>query len=145
MNTTSRHALKKRIIIQNVFFHIYILSQTQYLSILNRTGHASVTLRSPRILNKARHKTSERWVRSILKDSKKKTHPKWMCFLFGDPYGTRTHDTTVKGWCLNRLTNGPLNCRAYSPFYIKTTVSLACLGSGGQIRTNDLPGMNRPL
>ncbi len=29
----------------------------------------------------------------------------------GDPYGTRTHDTTVKGWCLNRLTNGP---------YIKT-------------------------
>lgn len=26
---------------------------------------------------------------------------------FGDPYGTRTHDTTVKGWCLNRLTNGP--------------------------------------
>ena len=29
-------------------------------------------------------------------------------FLFaGDPYGTRTHVTTVKGWCLNRLTNGP--------------------------------------
>ena len=29
-------------------------------------------------------------------------------FLFaGDPYGTRTHDTTVRGWCLNRLTNGP--------------------------------------
>ena len=27
----------------------------------------------------------------------------------GDPYGTRTHDTTVKGWCLNRLTNGPLS------------------------------------
>ena len=25
----------------------------------------------------------------------------------GDPYGTRTHVTTVKGWCLNRLTNGP--------------------------------------
>ena len=25
----------------------------------------------------------------------------------GDPYGTRTHDTTVRGWCLNRLTNGP--------------------------------------
>ena len=28
--------------------------------------------------------------------------------LFGDPYGIRTHDTTVKGWCLNRLTKGPL-------------------------------------
>ena len=27
--------------------------------------------------------------------------------LFGDPYGNRTHDTTVKGWCLNLLTNGP--------------------------------------
>ena len=26
----------------------------------------------------------------------------------GDPYGIRTHDTTVKGWCLNRLTKGPL-------------------------------------
>ena len=28
-------------------------------------------------------------------------------FLFGDPYGNRTHVTTVKGWCLNRLTKGP--------------------------------------
>ena len=28
-------------------------------------------------------------------------------FFAGDPYGTRTHVTTVKGWCLNRLTNGP--------------------------------------
>ena len=26
---------------------------------------------------------------------------------FGDPDGNRTHDTTVKGWCLNRLTTGP--------------------------------------
>ncbi len=25
----------------------------------------------------------------------------------GDPYGTRTRVTTVKGWCLNRLTKGP--------------------------------------
>ena len=25
----------------------------------------------------------------------------------GDPYGNRTHVTTVKGWCLCRLTNGP--------------------------------------
>ena len=29
----------------------------------------------------------------------------------GDPYGTRTHVTTVKGWCLNRLTNGPYGVR----------------------------------
>ena len=27
--------------------------------------------------------------------------------LVGDPNGIRTHDTTVKGWCLNRLTMGP--------------------------------------
>ena len=27
--------------------------------------------------------------------------------VFGDPNGIRTHDTTVKGWCLNRLTMGP--------------------------------------
>ena len=26
---------------------------------------------------------------------------------YGDPYGTRTHVTAVKGRCLNRLTNGP--------------------------------------
>ena len=25
----------------------------------------------------------------------------------GDPYGNRTHDSAVKGRCLNRLTNGP--------------------------------------
>ena len=28
-------------------------------------------------------------------------------FEVGDPNGTRTHVTTVKGWCLNRLTMGP--------------------------------------
>ena len=48
-------------------------------------------------------------------------------FCVGDPYGIRTHVTAVKGRCLNRLTKGPYD------------------GSGGQIRTNDLPGMNRPL
>ena len=26
---------------------------------------------------------------------------------YNDPYGDRTRDTTVKGWCLNRLTKGP--------------------------------------
>ncbi len=29
----------------------------------------------------------------------------------GDPNGIRTHDTTVKGWCLNRLTMGPQNIK----------------------------------
>ena len=37
----------------------------------------------------------------------KRAHLK-VCSFAGDPYGTRTHVTTVKGWCLNRLTNGPL-------------------------------------
>ena len=46
-------------------------------------------------------------------------------FIFGDPYGNRTHVTAVKGRCLNRLTNGP--------------------GSGNLIRTDDIPGMNRLL
>ena len=34
-------------------------------------------------------------------------------FEVGDPYGTRTHVTTVRGWCLNRLTNGPYSYFAY--------------------------------
>ena len=55
--------------------------------------------------------------------------------LFGDPYGIRTHDTAVKGRCLNRLTKGPSYILNLCVVY----------GSGGQIRTNDLPGMNRPL
>ena len=33
--------------------------------------------------------------------------------LSGDPYGNRTHVTTVKGWCLNRLTKGPRCFRIY--------------------------------
>ena len=45
--------------------------------------------------------------------------------LYGDPYGTRTHVTAVKGRCLNHLTNGP--------------------GSGNLTRTDDTPGMNRML
>ena len=45
--------------------------------------------------------------------------------FFGDPYGTRTHVTAVKGRCLNHLTNGP--------------------GSGNLTRTDDTPGMNRML
>ena len=27
--------------------------------------------------------------------------------FFGDPYGNRTHDSTLRGWRLSRLTNGP--------------------------------------
>ena len=46
------------------------------------------------------------------------------CF-YGDPYGTRTHVTAVKGRCLNHLTNGP--------------------GSGNLTRTDDNTGMNRVL
>ena len=46
-------------------------------------------------------------------------------FCAGDPYGTRTHVTAVKGRCLNHLTNGP--------------------GSGNLTRTDDTPGMNRML
>ena len=58
----------------------------------------------------------------------KKKHPLSVdkgCFFFGDPYGTRTHVTAVKGRCLNLLTNGP--------------------GSGNLTRTDDTPGMNRML
>ena len=44
-----------------------------------------------------------------------------------DPNENRTRVTAVKGRCLNRLTKEPY------------------FGSGGRIRTNDLPGMNRPL
>ena len=33
--------------------------------------------------------------------------------LVGDPTGIRTRDTTVKGWCLNRLTIGPYKKLAY--------------------------------
>ena len=35
------------------------------------------------------------------------THPFGGTVFFGDPYGTRTHVTAVKGRCLNHLTNGP--------------------------------------
>ena len=39
--------------------------------------------------------------------------------LFGDPYGTRTHVTAVKGRCLNLLTNGPNKRRSIfaAPFF----------------------------
>ena len=36
--------------------------------------------------------------------------------FFGDPCGTRTRVTAVKGRCLNRLTNGPNEFRQLSTF-----------------------------
>ena len=33
----------------------------------------------------------------------------------GDPTGIRTRDTTVKGWCLNRLTIGPYVFLSFKP------------------------------
>ena len=53
-----------------------------------------------------------------------------MRIFFGDSDGTRTHDTAVKGRCLNHLTTEPL---------------YKVIGSGGKIRTFDLAGMNRTL
>ena len=38
--------------------------------------------------------------------------------FFGDPYGNRTHVTTVKGWCLNRLTKGPQAIRQLPAFIL---------------------------
>ena len=60
----------------------------------------------------------------------------WFGFVcFGDPYGTRTHVTAVKGRCLNHLTNGPEKRHIYMCLY----------GSGTWIRTGDTSGMNRML
>ena len=67
-----------------------------------------------------------------------------LVFFAGDPYGTRTHVTTVKGWCLNRLTNGPL-WGAVSRWIYKTNYFVYMRGSGDEIRTYDLSGMNRSL
>ena len=50
----------------------------------------------------------------------------------GDPAGTRTRDTAVKGRCLNRLTTGP--CIVWVNY-----------GSGERIWTADTAGMNRML
>ena len=58
--------------------------------------------------------------------SPKKIGTSFLTSRFGDPYGNRTHDSAVKGRCLDLLTNGPN-------------------GSGGGTWTYDLPGMNRML
>ena len=45
------------------------------------------------------------------------------CFPFGDSYGNRTHVFSVRGWCLNRLTNGPFKRWYYiTPFPKKQEV-----------------------
>ncbi len=42
---------------------------------------------------------------------------------FGDPYGIRTHDTAVKGRCLNRLTKGPyIYLKTLSVVYVVAAV-----------------------
>ena len=43
----------------------------------------------------------------VRKHKNKPSSLSWRAY-FGDPYGNRTHVTAVKGPCLNRLTNGPL-------------------------------------
>ena len=60
--------------------------------------------------------------------------------LFGDPYENRTRVTAVKGRCLRPLDQGADISAEAAYLQIHTEY-----GSGGQIRTNDLPGMNRPL
>ena len=56
----------------------------------------------------------------------------------GDPDGTRTRVTAVKGRCLNRLTTGPLNRAEILSYELVN-------GSGTWIRTGDNSGMNRVL
>ena len=33
----------------------------------------------------------------------------FLSLMLGDPYGNRTHDSAVKGRCLDLLTNGPMD------------------------------------
>ena len=46
------------------------------------------------------------WVRFVM-NNKKKTTDNVGGFLFGDPYGNRTHAFAVRGRRLSRLTKGP--------------------------------------
>ena len=74
---------------------------------------------------------------SLPSGHRQKNNTPFRCVVFGDPYGTRTHVTAVKGRCLNHLTNGPYKRRSQkaAPFF----------GSGTWIRTGDTAGMNRML
>ena len=65
---------------------------------------------------------------------------------FGDPTGTRTRVTAVKGRCLRPLDHGAmLLCGVLPLSYVNRLCGFCCVGSDGWIRTADLPGMNRPL
>ena len=64
---------------------------------------------------------------------RQKNKPEQVCsdlFEVGDPYGTRTHVITVRGWCLNRLTNGPFISFYYRirkpNFYKKSSFNCLC-------------------
>ena len=52
------------------------------------------------------------WVFARSASSNKNTTQFRVVFLFGDPYGNRTHVFSVRGWCLNRLTNEPWHIRS---------------------------------
>ena len=78
-----------------------------------------------------------------------KNKPEQECsdlFAFGDPTGTRTRVTAVKGRCLRPLDHGAVMklCRAGGALH-KSKARRALFGSGGGIRTYDLSGMNRSL
>ena len=70
------------------------------------------------------------------RNAKQSSPPEGGLLCFGDPYGTRTQVTAVKGRCLNHLTNGPKKGAART---------LRLHGSGTWIRTGDTAGMNRML
>lgn len=80
-----------------------------------------------------------------------KNKPEQECsdlFAFGDPIGTRTRVTAVKGRCLRPLDHGALLlCALCARLYVKPLIlrGFILFGSDGWIRTADLPGMNRPL
>ena len=105
---------------------------SQAIRSLRRRGdpYGTPRLRASRVaaLTCPRHVIHYRSLRVPREICKKRNQPTFGGLIsFGDPYGTRTHVTAVKGRCLNHLTNGP-----YS-------------GSGTWIRTGDTAGMNRML
>ncbi len=52
-----------------------------------------------------------------------------LILYFGDPYGNRTHDSTLRGWRLSRLTNGPykLKCLLFLLFTFSTLLFISFL------------------
>ena len=71
------------------------------------------------------------WDRLLQYGSAKRKTPHLRCFLFGDPYGNRTHIFAVRGRRLNRLTKGPcVDCdiithsfRKSKPFFTRFSKS----------------------